>query len=40
VFEALNKSLLVYASTRYEMARCFSDARPQVQHTLTYADVC
>ena len=29
VFEPLNKSLLVYATTRYEMGRCFSDAQQQ-----------
>ena len=29
VFEGLNQSLLVYATTRYEMARCFSDAARQ-----------
>ena len=29
VFEGFNRSLLVYATTRYEMARCFSDAARQ-----------
>jgi len=29
LFEPFNKSLLVYATTRYEMARCFSDAAMQ-----------
>ena len=29
VFEPFNKTLLVYATTRYEMARCFSDAAMQ-----------
>ena len=29
LFQPLNKSVIVHASTRYEMGRCFSDARPQ-----------